>query len=43
VEANLYLKLYDLYLKVGNEKAARKILSKAKRIFPSNAGVQWRF
>jgi tetratricopeptide (TPR) repeat protein len=40
---DLYLKLSDLYLEMGNNEAARKILSKAKRIFPTNARVQWRF
>jgi len=42
-DANLYLALYDLYLKVGNEDAAQKTLRKAKRIFPTNSKVQWRF
>ena len=42
-DANLYLNLYDLYMKVGNAEAGRKILNKAKRIFPTNARVQWRF
>jgi len=42
-DANLYLKLYDLYLEMGNKEAAQKILGKAKRIFPTDARVQWRF
>ena len=42
-DADLYLKLYDLHLKDGNEEAARKLIKKAKRIFPTNARVQWRF
>lgn len=42
-DANLYLSLHDLYLKVGNARAAEKLLGKAKRIFPSNSEIQWRF
>jgi tetratricopeptide (TPR) repeat protein len=43
LDAELYLKLHELYLKMGNETAARKTLSKAKRIFPLDNRVQWRF
>ena len=43
LDAELYLKLHKLYLKVGNETAARRTLSKAKRIFPLDNQVQWRF
>lgn len=42
-EPELFLKLSDLYMRVGNEAAARKTLLKAKRILPANARVQWRF
>ena len=42
-DANLYLRLHDLYLKVGNDDAAKKLLNKAKRIFPFNSEIQWRF
>jgi tetratricopeptide (TPR) repeat protein len=43
LDSNFYLKLHDLYLKVGEEKAARRTLNKAKRIFPFDNRVQWRF
>ncbi|MDX2500019.1 MAG: hypothetical protein QNL14_05865, partial [Deltaproteobacteria bacterium] len=43
LDPNFYLKLHELYLKVGDETAARKILTKAKRIFPLDNRVQWRF
>jgi tetratricopeptide (TPR) repeat protein len=43
LDPNFYLKLHELYLKAGEEKAARRTLSKAKRIFPLDNRVQWRF
>lgn len=43
VDASFYLKLQELYLKVGDETAARQTLCKAKRIFPFDNLVQWRF
>ena len=43
LDAQLYLKLHELYLKLGDETAARQTLSKAKRIFPLDNRVQWRF
>jgi tetratricopeptide (TPR) repeat protein len=42
-DANLYLRLHDLYLKTDNTEAAGKLLAKAKRIFPKNSKIQWRF
>ncbi len=42
-EPKLYLALSELYIRVGRETASRQVLRKAKRIFPANAQVQWRF
>jgi tetratricopeptide (TPR) repeat protein len=38
----LYAKLSDLFLKMGNEGAARIILIKAKRVFPTSAQIRRR-
>ena len=43
LDPNFYLTLHELYLKVGDETAARWTLSNAKRIFPLDNRVQWRF
>ena len=42
-DANLYLRLHDLYLEVDHKEGARTTLRKAKRIFPFNSEIQWRF
>jgi spermidine synthase len=39
---DLYLRLSDLYVKIGDEGEARRILGKAKRIFPTDARVRRR-